>query len=80
MKAAMHGVAGEEELASETLRQVIGRYSQSPAGALARAWLEGNAGTQDAQEPALPFPSAIRPLLYLQRGDAWEARVVPAQT
>jgi len=80
MKAAMHGVAEEEELASETLRQVIGRYSQSPAGALARAWLEGNAGTQDVQEPALPFPSAIRPLLYLQRGDAWEARVVPAQT
>jgi hypothetical protein len=76
MKAAMHGLAGEEKLASETLRQVIARWSQRPAGALAQAWLEGDAGTLDEQEPVLPFPSAIRPLLHLRRGDAWEARFV----
>ena len=79
MQAVLDGVEGKEAAAAEHLREVQTRWSGSPAGALAQAWLDGEGGL--AQRPLpdvkIPFPSAIRPLLHLRPADTWQERAVP---
>ncbi len=72
MHAVLHGLDGEEGQAAESLRQVLARWGNSPAGALAKAWLE-----HGQEAPSIPFPSAIRALLHLRPGHPWEERAVP---
>jgi hypothetical protein len=71
MQAVLQGLDGEEEAATGTVQQVLGRWEGTPAGALARAWLAG------ASSSPIPFPSAIRTLLRLRPGETWTERAVP---
>jgi len=68
------GVAGRENEAIERAAAGQESWPGTPAGRLARAWLGGDAS--DGTEP-IPFPSAIRPLLYLKSGATWPDRVGP---
>jgi hypothetical protein len=74
MQAALCGSSGDEPLAGQSLRQVLARWKESPAGALARAWLQNGPGQATL---AIPFPSAIRPLVLLRAADDWAGRATP---
>ena len=71
MQAVLQGLDGEEGAASGTVHQVLARWEGTPAGALARAWLDG------ASSPPIPFPSAIRTVVRLRPGGTWAERAVP---
>jgi Acyl-coenzyme A:6-aminopenicillanic acid acyl-transferase len=75
MQAVLKGLTGDEEFIAGALEQVQARWAGTPAAALARAWLENQAG--DA--PWLPFPSAIQPLLELRPAQGWPDRAVGRQ-
>jgi hypothetical protein len=75
MQSILHGLDGEAGQAEEALRQVMARWGQTPAGELARAWIEGWDGENLIP---IPFPSAIRPLLHLRPAPTWKHRAVPA--
>lgn len=75
MQAVLQGQAGDEVLAKESMQAVVAGWGTTPPGELARLWLEGRA---DDGMPPLPFPSAIRPLIYLQPGRGWSDRAVQA--
>jgi hypothetical protein len=72
MRAVLHGLAGEQEQAAMALDEVAARWPGTPAGALARVWLDGDPGSLSG--PAIPFPSAIRPLIRLQPAATWAER------
>jgi hypothetical protein len=104
-QALLHGLAGEQEQAAESLKEVQRRWKASPAGRLAALWLQGQVGDEmsswvprgmkttrlvqsrrldrsselvvEGSGPLLPFPSTIRPLLYLKPGLTWEERMAP---
>jgi hypothetical protein len=79
MQAVLDGLGGEEASAADRLREVQARWGGSPVGALARAWLEGAGGPGPRPLPnvRIPFPSAIRPLLYFRAADSWLERAEP---
>ncbi len=72
MEAVLKGLAGDEEPAAGILRQVQARWAETPAAALAQAWLENRAGGV----LWLPFPSAIEPLVELRPAEDWSGRAV----
>jgi len=72
MRAVLKGLAGDEEQAAGTLRLVQARWAETPAAALAWAWLENRGGGV----PSLPFPSAIQPLVELRPAEDWPGRAV----
>jgi hypothetical protein len=74
MQAALHGSSGDEPLARQTLRQLLARWNDTPPGSLARAWLKNSPGKG---APAIPFPSAIRPLVLLRAAEEWADRAIP---
>ena len=76
MRAVLHGLAGEQEQAAEALQEVAARWTVTPAGALARAWLEGDPGSFSGA--SIPFPSAIRPLVHFRATPSWAERATPA--
>ena len=72
MRAVLKGLAGDEEQAAGTLEQVQTHWAETPAGALARAWMK----KRPADLPWLPFPSAIQPLVELCPAEDWPGRAV----
>jgi len=72
MQAVLKGLAGDEEPAAGILEQVQARWAETPAAALAQAWLENQAGSV----PWLPFPSAIEPSVELRPAEDWPGRAV----
>jgi len=76
MQAVLHGLCGEEEAARDVLRQVKARWDRTPAGALACAWQDG---ADALPMPPIPFPSAIRALVYLLPAGTWQERAIPAR-
>jgi hypothetical protein len=76
MQGVLHGLEGEAGQAEGVLQQVMARWGSTPAGGLARAWIEGGDGEDLVP---IPFPSAIRPLLHLRPGPTWEQRAVPVR-
>lgn len=81
MQALLDGLEGEEASAADCLREVQARWDGSAVGALARAWLEGEDGPSQKPLPdvRIPFPSAIRPLLYFRQAGTWLERAVPVK-
>jgi hypothetical protein len=85
VQALLHGLGEEHGKATESLEQVQSRWGTSPAGRLARLWLGQKRGTSEIpgiglareDEPTIPFPSAIRPLLHLKPGPTWEEGMAP---
>jgi hypothetical protein len=75
MAAALEALEGDEARATALLQEVVARYPGTPAGRLATAWLRADG---DADGPAIPFPSAIRPVVRLQPGARWSERAVVA--
>jgi hypothetical protein len=75
MRAVLHGLAGEDIRATQTVQQVVDRWGKTAVGTVAHAWLEGT--SQDALAP-VPFPSAIQPLVHLRPAGKWEQRAVAA--
>jgi hypothetical protein len=80
MRAILQGLAEEQEEAAETLQQVTTRWAGTPAEDLARAWLDGKAvpGLEPLSSKAIPFPSAIRPLIHFRPAAGWAERATPA--
>jgi hypothetical protein len=79
MQALLDGLEGEGAAAAGCLREVQARWGGSAAGALARAWLEGEGGPGPGPLPdvRIPFPSAIRPLLHFRPAGTWLERAAP---
>jgi hypothetical protein len=75
MRALLQGLAGEQEDAAGTLQTVVVRWPGAPSGALARAWLDGESGSLSSE--AIPFPSAIRPLIHFRPAPGWAERATP---
>ena len=76
MRALLQGLAEEQEEATQTLREVAARWTGTPAGDLALAWLDGEPGSLSGT--ALPLPSAIRPLIHFRPAVTWVERAAPA--
>lgn len=74
VRALINGLEGDESQAVAGLDEVESKWPSTPASALAVAW---KAGSQSAPVAAIPFPSAIRPLLHLVPAGQWKARAVP---
>lgn len=70
MQAVLQGLAGDEEPAAGTLREVRTHWPGTPAAALAEAWLENRVHGA----PSLPFPSAIQLLVELRPAEDWPGR------
>jgi hypothetical protein len=64
MRAALLRARGDASHAQADLERVIQRWGETDIGAVARAWI----ANQDADVPAVPFPSAIAPLVALYDG------------
>ena len=76
MRAVLQVLAGERKESAETLQELAVRWPATPAGALARAWLDGEpASVQDPMSSRpIPFPSAIRPLIHFRPAATWAER------
>ncbi|NLA47170.1 MAG: hypothetical protein GX866_06490, partial [Firmicutes bacterium] len=77
MRAALEAVEGNEESARGTLAGVAARWGETMPGKLAECWL--NPGHKD-EVTAVPYPSAIKPLLWFKTGAQWSERVVANST
>ena len=77
MRAALEAMGGNEEAARGTLAGVVARWGETIPGKLAECWL--NPGRKD-EVAAVPFPSAIKPLLWFKAGEQWSERVVANST
>jgi hypothetical protein len=79
MRAVLQGLAEERDEAAGTLQEVAERWTGTPAGALAQAWMVGDPGsTQESSSMEIPFPSAIRPVIHLRHAATWAERATPA--
>jgi hypothetical protein len=71
MTAVLEGLEGGEDRSTALLGEALARYPATAAARLAASWLTpGDPG----DVPSIPFPSAIRPVLHLQPGNAWQER------
>jgi hypothetical protein len=59
MRSALLHALGEQTYAQADAERVIARWGETDVGAVARSWVY----EQDADVPAIPFPSAIAPRL-----------------
>jgi hypothetical protein len=72
MQAVLNGRSGDEQKARQVLERVKSRWGETPIGKLAADWL---GSTVMGDDPAIPFPSAIKPLFFLKMGNKWAERV-----
>ncbi|MCJ7530533.1 MAG: hypothetical protein MUO64_05815 [Anaerolineales bacterium] len=72
MQAVLNGRSGDEHKARQVLERVKSRWGETPIGKLAADWL---GSTVMGDDPAIPFPSAIKPLFFFKIGDKWAERV-----
>jgi len=76
MRAVLQGLEGAQEDAAGTLREVAACWAGTPAGTLAKVWLDGD--PDSFLGTAIPFPSAIRPLIHFRPAATWTGRAAPA--
>jgi hypothetical protein len=72
MQAVLNGRSGDEQKARQVLERVKSCWGETPIGKLAADWL---GSTVIGDDPAIPFPSAIKPLFFLKVGNKWAERV-----
>jgi len=72
MQAVIESRLGHPMAADRLLRGIIDQWGQTPIGRLAENWLNES---KDGDADPIPFPSAIKPLIYFKSGVSWLERV-----